>query len=287
MTAIDSPSAGQPVPPPPALCTRASAAAERAKRYLFGRQSPNGGFCFYRWLGVDEPTLHDTWHAVAALTLLAVEVPHRDDVVAFLRGFPCAGQDDLYHRALALARLGEGAEHAAVAHVRALDAAAVLVDPNVAVGPRLQRALATVRGADAVAERVLALCHGGGWGDAPNLPDTWTALAILDACGIHMFAAEVSGFVDALQRPPFGFTATPNSLYAPLAVLHAGLRACALLRLPVRHLADATSAVLACQSGDGGFARTADALPDIALTHLGLQALAAAGALSVPAPPDG
>lgn len=96
---------------------------------------------------------------------------------------------------------------------------------------------------------------------------------------------DVAAFLDALQAPSFGFNATLDSTFAPLEVLHAGLRAYALLHLPVRYPADAAAAVLACQSGNGGFARIADGLPDIALTHLGLLALAAAGVLPVPAQP--
>lgn len=275
---------------PESLHVRAREAAVQAQRYLAGRQSRTGGFCFYRWLGIDEPTLRDTWHAVAALRLLDADVPRRDEVVAFLRSFRGAGFDDLYHRTLALANLGERGDPDAIARIDKLDAAATLADPNLPVNARLQRALriitmqnslATIRTADAVAEYILDLCDQGGWGDKPNLPDTWLALAILDRCGYHAITGETRAFVDALQTPSFGFTATRDSTWSPLEVLHAGLRACVLLRLPVRHPTDAVAGVLACQTGNGGFARTADALPDIALTHLGLLALAAAGALPV------
>lgn len=277
---------------PPALSVKARMAAVRARSYLEGRQSADGGFCFYRWQTVDEPTLRDTWHAVAALTLLGAGVPRRGDVVAFLRGFPCTGFDDRYHRGLALARLNESIPADVIEHVGELDAAAALVDAKVPVAARLRRArqivalqrrLATVREPAAVIERTLDLCRDGGWGDKPNLPDTWLALAILDACGSRGHGDGVNEFVDALQVPSFGFTATRDSTFAPLEVVHAGLRACSLLRLPVLHLSDAVASVLACQSDDGGFGRTSDALPGIAQTHLGLLALVVAGALSVPA----
>ncbi|MGH8113049.1 MAG: prenyltransferase/squalene oxidase repeat-containing protein [Rhodanobacteraceae bacterium] len=279
---------------PPALSVKARMAAVRARSYLEGRQSSNGGFCFYRWQAVDEPTLRDTWHAVAALTLLGAGVPRRDEIVAFLLGFPCTGFDDRYHRTMALARLNESIPTDAIERIGELDAAAVLVDTQIPVAARLQRAsqivalqrgLAAVHAPAVVIERTFDLCRDGGWGDKPSLPETWHALAILDACGSRSHGDDVNEFIDALQVPSFGFTATRDSTFAPLEVVHAGLRACSLLRLPVRHLSDAVASVLACQSDDGGFARTSDALPGIALTHLGLLALAFAGALSVPAAP--
>lgn len=279
---------------PSGAFVKAREAAVRARSYLDARQSGNGGFCFYRWQAIDEPTLRDTWHAVAALTLLGAGVPRRNDVVAFLRAFPCTGFDDRYHRALALARLDAGVAADVSGRAGELDAAAALADTRIPAGARLERAarivalqrtLAAVRAPATVVERTLDLCRDGGWGDKPNLADTWLALTILDACGSREPAAEVRGFVDSLQVPSFGFTATRDSVHAPLEVVHAGLRACALLRLPVVHLADAVMGVLTCQSDDGGFARTSAALPGIALTHVGLLALAAAGALPVPSSP--
>lgn len=279
---------------PVALQTKARAAAQRAQTYLCGRQSPGGGFCFYRWMGVEEPTLCDTWHAVAALTLVGAEVPRRDEVEAFLRAFDATGLDDLYHRAFALGSLGAVIEPQQLERIASLDAGTELANDHVPVGERLKRTLRITRlqrqfaellAPSVIAERVLDMCRGDGWGDKPNLCDTCVALSILYACDKHETPRDVRTFIDALQISAFGFTATRDSTYAPLEVVHAGLRACSLLQLPIHHLSDAIGCVLACQSSNGGFARTSDALPDIALTHLGLLALAAAGALSAPASP--
>ena len=57
------------------LTSRARQAVAEATAYLRGRQSYNGGFCFYRFEYLDEPNLRDTYHAIAALTLLGAEVP--------------------------------------------------------------------------------------------------------------------------------------------------------------------------------------------------------------------
>ncbi len=279
---------------PTALRAKAGSAATRAADYLRSRQSPDGGFCFYRWQGIEEPTLHDTWHAIAALTLLGVEVPRHRDVEAFLRAFDAEGLDDLLHRTLALDRLGVEPGPALRRRIGALDAAAAFSGSSVPLHARLERALRIVglqrrfgmlRTPQAIAEGVRALAGDDGWGDKPSLTDTWLALAILDACGARGVPAHVRAFVEALQVPSFGFTDTRDSSYAQLDVVHAGLRTCALLALPLRHAADAIGFVLACQTDNGSFARTPDALPDIALTHRGLLALAASGALPVPDTP--
>jgi hypothetical protein len=59
-----------------ALTECAYKSCQCACRYLLGRQSPTGGFCFYRSEYLDEANLFDTWHAVAALALLNELSPH-------------------------------------------------------------------------------------------------------------------------------------------------------------------------------------------------------------------
>jgi hypothetical protein len=277
------------------LRAKAGQAAIRARQYLADRQSPNGGFCFYRWQGIEESNLHDTWHAVAGVTLLGEKVLRRDDVEAFLSGFESKGIDDLYHRASTFERLDVAIDTDMRGWIDGLDAAAVFQDAALRLSARLEHALrivrmqclfSDVRMPRTIREYVLDLeCEGGGWGDEPNIEDTWLALAILESCGERAFRQVTRAFVDALQVPSFGFVATRNSSYAQLDVVHAGLRACAALALPVRHAVDAVRFVLACQTPNGSFARAPDALPDIALTHRGLLALAAAGALQVPETP--
>lgn len=55
---------------PSPLITRINESRQRVRNYLLGRESPSGGFCFYRTDYLDEPSLFDTWHATAALGLL-------------------------------------------------------------------------------------------------------------------------------------------------------------------------------------------------------------------------
>ncbi|MGH8115501.1 MAG: prenyltransferase/squalene oxidase repeat-containing protein [Rhodanobacteraceae bacterium] len=275
----------------PAVLAHARDATARLAEYLRDHQSRDGGFCFYRWGGIDEPTLHDTWRALAIFALLGLEVPRRGEVMAFLLGFDGGGFDDLYHLALALDLLGVPLDPELRERIGRLDALDAIADKRVAVSGRLrsarrivllQRRVAAVNDAEGIVEGVLALQRDEAWGDKLNLGDTWSALAILDACGEHDFDDATRDFVDDLQVASFGFTATRDSLYANLDTVYAGILAAAVLELPLRYGNDALGFVLACQSDNGGFARTPDALPDFAFTHRALMSLVVAGAMPAP-----
>jgi hypothetical protein len=92
---------------PPLLLSEAREAVARAEAYILSRQPDNGGFCFYKTEYVDEPNLHDTYYAVAALTQWGVEVPRKDRLVKFVGGFPLWGLNYLYYYAFTLDLLGQ------------------------------------------------------------------------------------------------------------------------------------------------------------------------------------
>lgn len=56
----------------------------RAEAYLGGRQCHNGGFCFYRNDYLEEPNLHDTYHALAGYSLLERPIPNREKIISYL-----------------------------------------------------------------------------------------------------------------------------------------------------------------------------------------------------------
>lgn len=64
--------------------SRARKALAAAEAYIRGRQSPNGGFCFYRSHLIDQPSLADTYHAVASLAQLGREPPARKAITDFV-----------------------------------------------------------------------------------------------------------------------------------------------------------------------------------------------------------
>ncbi|WP_449425497.1 hypothetical protein [Rhodanobacter lindaniclasticus] len=85
-----------------------ASALNRARAYLLERQSPSGGFCFYRGYYAEEPNLSDTWHAIAVLIgLLGVDLPEKNSHASFVIGQPIAPQPLLlYYRVRTLLALG-------------------------------------------------------------------------------------------------------------------------------------------------------------------------------------
>lgn len=270
----------------PAPHSRVNASRGHARRYLLVRQSPSGGFCFYRSTYVDEPNLGDTWHAVAALLLLGELPPHREALFNFVCAQPIGRQlYALYYRTFTLEALGSAdPDRAAMeASVRALALKLRDFTPHSHVSGQLERLLFTLQlkayfkmtfAADEVAAAMSGMeQRTGGFGFPPNIIDTQLALSILSLCG-HKASARTTEFVSRLAGPGYAFRLTENSLSPNLEIVCAGIGRCEQAGMPVPYSADAAAFILACQTGNGGFARAPNALPDIKLTHLALQGLA-------------
>ncbi|WP_432263601.1 prenyltransferase/squalene oxidase repeat-containing protein [Cupriavidus sp. TMH.W2] len=256
-----------------------------ATAYLTARQSPGGGFCFYRGPYLDEPNLADTYCAIRALRLLGQAVPHKARTLAFLHAFDGFDQPaQLHARAMGLLSLAPGwrPDSRLLASIHALRIA-----PAPAAGAaelhgwlsrtrpiaRLKHAFDGITEAPTVRAWIVAAGRDGGYGERPNLWDTWLALDIAYCCGARVDRQASLAFVDRLQVPPYGFTAVKGSVLGNLEMVFAGVRCCALLGVPVRFAAQARSFVCACQTGKGGFARSPGALPNIELTYRALWIL--------------
>jgi len=262
-------------------------ALDRARTYLLGRQSPHGGFCFYRGYFAEEPNLSDTWHAIAALAgVLGVVLPEKNSHASFIMGQPIEPQPlVLYYRVRALLALD--ADDLESTQVRSAVAALQTYFPDIATHTSLFAVLQRVRctvwlkrhfglpmAVDDLAQSLLrAQNEDGGYGTPPNLLDTEAAIATLMLCG-QASPSRTSDFVNRMALPGFGFRLTAGSLSPNLETVSAGIRSCCRLGLPVPDAEDAVAFVLSCQTGNGGFARAAGALPDITLTHLALSTLA-------------
>lgn len=261
-------------------------ALARASAYLLSRQSPAGGFCFYRTEYLDEPNLDDTYHAVRGLSQLGVEIPDSERLSCLAReGLDRPQPGDLYHAAFTLRTLSPAWQPGMewIERVRALDVSR----PPSADSPaltgwlhrtrtviRLQRAFTEFEHARHIARAVCELEHPeGGFGVHPNIQDTALALDILGDCQCTDRLRATTGFVARTQTATFGFNTVENSLSSTLESVCAGLHCCTVLHAPVRYGAAALSFILACQTGRGGFARAPGALPDIELTHRGIGAL--------------
>ena len=268
------------------LAARVYGARQQARHYLLGRQSPSGGFCFYRSEYLDEPNLFDTWHAVAALTLLGELPPHRETLVNFVCAQATGRQPyALYYRTFTLDALGSpDPDHAVVEEsVCALPLNLHGLARHSDLSGQLERLLLTLRlkayldlafAAEEVARSILGLEQpSGGFGTPPNLLDTRLALEILALCG-QAASTHTKSFVARLALPVFAFRLTEDSLSPNLETVCAGIECCQRLNLPMAYPGDAAAFILDCQPGNGGFARAPNALPDISLTHLALQGLA-------------
>lgn len=268
------------------LRDRRSSALQHARDYLLERQSPGGGFCFYRGYYLEEPNLSDTWHGVAALTdLLGVELSQRKKHAEFVIGRKVEPQPfPLYYRIRALLTLETG-DPAAAEVTRAVAALHVnLPDPAQpqTLGAALRRLhcilwlrkhlrMDTV--AEDVAKVVLAIANvDGGYGTPSNLLDTADAIEVLMFCGTAPPAA-TREFVASMADPQFGFRLAATAQSPNLETVHAGAASCRRLAMVIPHAAAAESFVLSCQSGSGGFARASQALPDMTLTYMALTTL--------------
>jgi hypothetical protein len=271
---------------PAAHAGRVAATLDRARAYLLGRQSPAGGFCFYRGYYAEEPNLSDTWHGVDALcNLLGITLPGRMAHAAFVIERPLAAQPlALYYRVRTLLALDVqdpqanevrdkvqacGMELPAYAAQGSLGAALWRLQCTL----WLRRHAGVPTAALPLTQALLRLEDGqGGFGMPPNLLDTAAAINLLADC--HEVAGErTAEFVQRMAIPGFGFRLTAGSMSPNLETVCAGMLACARLRRPAPYAADALAFVIACQTGNGGFARAPDALPDIGLTHLALSVL--------------
>jgi len=260
-------------------------ACDRARAYLFERESPEGGFCFYRTADLDEPNLCDTWHAVAGLALLGDVPAHRERLIRFVAELGVGGElYSVYYRARILQALGVAdTERAAV---RALVAALAPRLPDEADAAAFSSTLDRLRmtlwlkryaGTPFPARRIAAALRAvehpkGGYGVPANLLDKRVVLAILGLCHERV-ARRTKEFVSRLAVPALGFRLTDDSLTSNLETTCAGLACARRLGLTVPVEADAIGFILACQSANGGFARAPGALPGIGLTHLALAAL--------------
>ncbi|MFN4343014.1 MAG: hypothetical protein ACK4FE_13445 [Azonexus sp.] len=250
-------------------------------RYLQARQSPGGGFCFYRSAYLDEPNISDTYHAVRALHLLGAPPENSGQIAGFAKGF--LESRHLLARSYAAWLLKclapsppPGAQWLAEIARWPIPAPPGRSSPQlsawleqVRVAVRLKNAFAAGHDCSHVGPSLRALEHSaGGFGICPNLWDTWLALDILRGCepgGSDLPATR--GFVERLQVPVTGFALTEGSRSGNLDALFAGLRCCRILGIPVRFSSAIRSLLGACQTGRGGFARAPGASPNIEYTY--------------------
>lgn len=260
--------------------------ADRAVAYLLERQSGAGGFCFYRWEHVDEPNLSDTWHAVAVLRgLLRRAVPDAGRHIGFVGGLDVTPWPISLHDRVHTLDLLDGTDPKA-GSVRAFVSSLPVRVPAMEHAPGLSHALESLRAtlwlkrrfgmtirADSLVHGLRRLeREGGGFGEPANLLDTAMAIAVLRLCG-HGVSPRTAEFVMRLAVPGFGFRLTERTHSPNLETTCAGVVSCERLGMAIPYSDASKSFILSCQTGSGGFARSAGALPSFELTHMAMESL--------------
>jgi hypothetical protein len=286
------------------LISRCSEAVARAATYIRTRQSPSGGFCFYRYASVDEPSLGDTYHAVAALRIFGLKVPNSAKTAEYVAQARIFGLTYIYFCAFTLDLLGLGSRvsEEVLDLIRSLpikvpettssvDATSWLESVRKTI--RLQQRFTPDSSTEPLARCLAPLAHiarpenryvqvaafmadvmqRSGFGVGINLWDTYLALSVGALLGLRP-SKETVAFVDSLQQRPIGFLMTQHSAMSSLDVAYAGVRCCSILGLPVRYKEEVIDFTLGCQTSNGGFAHAPMALPNIEFTDLALKTVA-------------
>lgn len=254
-------------------------ALNRAEEYLAGRQCRNGGFCFYRSEYLEEPNLHDTYHALASLHLLQRPFPNRESIIAYLMEQPHRSYQPyfLFYYVLSMQLLGLPQNPDTLSDIANLS---LNTSPSqTGFSGWLSTALKVVRlmqdyarntPAQEVVAHIMKLHREGGFGIKPNLEDTWLALALLSRLGVNIRDENIVGFIDDMQVPSIGFRNTRDSLYTNANILQAGVFSCILLGIPVRYPEVIVNMVLSSQCRNGAFAAVPDSLPNLETHYVAL-----------------
>jgi hypothetical protein len=297
---------GSPEPPggrghPPSVSARPAwdgIDVDACYRYILGRQTVDGGFCFYVYhdWGVEEPNAPDTHAAVASLGLLGRPVPRRAAVVDWLkaRQDPRGGYPTLIigHATLtALRFLGEaplrdpsrffgeiagiygltdaaGREPAGWLH-NALRCVELWRDHGLPLGAR-------VRTRVGAALRRLRQEDGGYGAPGASLPDTGAAVALAAALGLPTDRAAFA-YVRQCEAPPYGFNITPSASSSGLESHHAALMVLCHFGTGPREPALIRDYVASCQTQRGGFGRVPGAVPRLDDSLRALEVLSMLG----------
>jgi hypothetical protein len=265
------------------LNSKSNAAVAKAVTYVYAKQSYNGGFCFYKYAYLDQPNLHDTYHALQALKLSGARISRSGEVLQYLSRTEPVDASGLFYCVFSFDSLGRFSliPPAHAARVRALRFKRLRIAADVDASHwlestvqtvQLQRRFAAPTHTLEILHELDGLKHEGGYGEKATLQETALSLRMLKLLGEKLPTPhDTRAFVDGLQRRSIGFTNTTDSLSANLDIVAAGIECCALLHLPVRHRDDIIAFVLACQAADGSFSQVPVALPNIALTHQALK----------------
>ncbi len=265
---------------------------EAAIRYVLGRQTPSGGFSYYRSWGVEEPGAADTYHALAILRFFEVDIPHAESCRRWLGAIQ--GDDGSYsalatawYTLLALDFLDAAPRQDVVPWLtRRSDILLTQVEGEadsprlleltrfidlarrfhvVTVLERCQEAVATAL--DEMSEPGGAFVRG-----APNLVDTAQALRLIQVADL-LPNRRMLAFSRSCEDPLFGFRAVPHGRSSTIEVLNAGVDLMRAFGAAPRYVQAIFRTIAACQRPGGGFSRQLGAMPTLEDTYWAVRLL--------------
>jgi hypothetical protein len=259
-----------------------------AARYITDRACPSGGFCHYR---LDEPNLHDTWHALAGLRILDA----RHDSAAtlrFLRSFQAGDGSytpigQAFYAILGLNMMGVEPLHSPAGFItrsakrpwpgpgQAGAAAVPMLDELSRVIVLHKHCGVPVEGGDNIRRAVIRLKNrDGGFGSpASSLTETLAAVEIMLNLGLRADAEGAAQFVRSCEHPVTGFTDMPGTSLHYIEHVHAGLALCQALRIQPGYASACAASVKRCQLANGGFSRASLGIANLEYTYLALRSL--------------
>lgn len=252
-------------------------AVEACYQYVLGRQTPEGGFCFYRYhpWGIEEPNAKDSYAAVSILKMLGRPVPHVEKCTEWLLaqqesdgGYPTLVIGHAVLKALRI--LGAEPLHDPCPFLREIIQKQGFTNPScLEISGWLTNALRCVELCRdfgiAISERMCGemggwigrlWCEDGGWGTpGSNLLDTGSAVEL--TVGLNLPVPEQAlNYARRCEGLPFGFNQTPNSAASSLEVQRAGLKILGCFHAGPRTPSLIRGYVASCQTAVGGFGRT-------------------------------
>jgi hypothetical protein len=263
-------------------------------RYVLGRRTAQGGYCFYRtpeW-GVEEPNAVDTLAALQSLGLLGIDVPAVEQTGAWLRGLQ---DDDGGYPTLTIGW----------AALRALDVLTIepKFSPDRWLGSRLETFARSDRPRDwrAAIIDALRLCelmrlrhsavrqwerdnlvelitaarapHGGWAAPGADLETTAIAVQLIGLLDPHRRPDPPLGtFLDSCEDEQLGLRLAPGTRTTSVGALWGGLTLGHALGRRLRYLGAVGEQLGLLQRPDGGLSERHWAISTLRATWLGLQA---------------
>lgn len=263
-----------------------------AIRYVLGRQTPSGGFSYYRSWGVEEPGAADTYHALAILQFFGVELPHAESCRRWLGAIQgdngsYSGLATAWYTLLALDCLDATPRRDVVPWLtRRADILFTQVEGE-AYSPRLLELtrfidlarrfhVATTLGRcqEAVTGALDEMSGPGGAfvRGAPNLVDTAQALRLIQVADL-LPNRRMLDFSRSCEDPLYGFRAVPHGRSSTIEVLNAGVDLMRAFGAAPRHIQAIFRTIAACQRPGGGFSRQLGAMPTLEDTYWAVRLL--------------